>query len=127
MIETARRPSIGAQPDSFFATGGGRDSGFGESLFDEQPSSGPRRVNLKPDDLKNGLAQLVLALVNLLHELLERQALARIEAGRLSESDCERLGTTLMRQAEQIDALREGFGLSREDLNIDLGPLGKLV
>ncbi len=69
----------------------------------------------------------MLALVNLLHELLERQALARIESGRVSEADCERLGLTLMRQSEQIDALREGFGLSREDLKIDLGPLGKLV
>jgi hypothetical protein len=104
------------------------DSGFGETLFGEPPQTkSERRINLKPDDLKNGLAQLVLALVNLLHELLERQALARIESGRLSESDCERLGLTLMRQSEQIDALREGFGLSREDLNIDLGPLGKLV
>jgi hypothetical protein len=105
-----------------------RDRGFGETLFNEPThTKGERRINLKPDDLKNGLAQLVLALVNLLHELLERQALARIDSGRLSESDCERLGLTLMRQSEQIDALREGFGLSREDLNIDLGPLGKLV
>ncbi len=105
-----------------------RDSGFGETLLGDPPDArGERRVNLKPDDLKNGLAQLVLALVNLLHELLERQALARIESGRLSEADCERLGLTLMRQSEQIDALREGFGLSPEDLNIDLGPLGKLA
>jgi len=105
-----------------------RDSGFGETLFgDAPPTGGERRINLKPDDLKNGLAQLVLALVNLLHELLERQALARIESGRLSEPDCERLGMTLMRQSEQIDVLREAFGLSPEDLNIDLGPLGKLV
>jgi hypothetical protein len=104
------------------------DSGFGETLWGDPPQTrSERRINLKPDDLKNGLAQLVLALVNLLHELLERQALARIESGRLSEPDCERLGLTLMRQSEQIDALREGFGLSREDLNIDLGPLGKLV
>ena len=105
-----------------------RDSGFGESLFPDAPVEAPGcRISLKPDDLKNGLAQLVLALVNLLHELLERQALARIESGRLGEEDCERLGLTLMRQSEQIDALRQGFGLSREDLNIDLGPLGKLV
>ena len=125
MINAARRPTdepIGESPSRPF------DSGFGETLFDDPPqTTNQRRINLKPDDLKNGLAQLVLALVNLLHELLERQALARIESGRLSEADCERLGLTLMRQSEQIDALREGFGLSREDLNIDLGPLGKLV
>jgi hypothetical protein len=105
-----------------------RDSGFGETLLGDPPQvRDARRINLKPDDLKNGLAQLVLALVNLLHDLLERQAVARMESGRLSETDCERLGLTLMRQNEQIDALREGFGLSREDLNMDLGPLGKLV
>ena len=125
MINAARRPTaepIRESPSRPF------DSGFGETLLGDPPQTGSaRRINLKPDDLKNGLAQLVLALVNLLHELLERQALARIESGRLSEADCERLGLTLMRQSEQIDALREGFGLSREDLNIDLGPLGKLV
>src|ERR1700683_2530523 len=105
-----------------------RDSGFGETLFDEpSQTKGERRINLKPDDLKNGLAQLVLALVNLLHELLERQALARIESGRLSETGCERLGLNLLRQNQKIAGLREGFGLSREDLNMDLGPLGKLV
>ena len=125
MINAARRPAGQpvCQPLSR-----PRDSGFGETLFNDPPqTAGERRINLKPDDLKNGLAQLVLALVNLLHELLERQALARIDSGRLSESDCERLGMTLMRQSEQIDVLREAFGLSTEDLNLDLGPLGKLV
>jgi hypothetical protein len=125
MINAARRPAGEPILESLPRR---RDSGFGETLLGDPPETrGERRINLKPDDLKNGLAQLVLALVNLLHELLERQALARIESGRLSEPDCERLGLTLMRQSEQIDALREGFGLSREDLNIDLGPLGKLV
>jgi Gas vesicle protein K len=103
-----------------------------------KPSRGPRRVgssvgaarpriNLDPDEVKNGLAQLVLTLVKLLHELMEKQAIRRIESGRLSEAECERLGLTLMRQSEQIDTLREAFGLSPEDLNIDLGPLGKLL
>jgi hypothetical protein len=125
MINAARRP-----PDEPLDESPARplDSGFGETLLGDSPRpKSARRINLKPEELKNGLAQLVLALVNLLHELLERQALARIESGRLSEADCERLGLTLMRQSEQITALREGFGLSPEDLNIDLGPLGKLV
>jgi len=125
MINAARRPADEPICEPLSRP---RDSGFGETLLGDPPQTrGERRINLKPDDLKNGLAQLVLALVNLLHELLERQALARIESGRLSEPDCERLGMTLMRQSEQIDALREAFGLSHEDLNIDLGPLGKLV
>jgi hypothetical protein len=86
----------------------------------------PRRLNVKPDELKNGLGQLVLTLVKLLHELLERQALRRIDSGCLSAAQIERLGTTLMQQAEQIDRLRQSFNLEEEDLNIDLGPLGRL-
>ncbi len=85
------------------------------------------RLNLNPEKVKNGLAQLVLTLVKLLHELLERQAIRRMEAGNLSDEQIERLGVTLMRQAEQIEVLREAFGLSDEDLNLDLGPLGRLV
>jgi len=91
-----------------------------------QAQSG-RRLNLDPDDLKNGLGQLVLTLVKLLHELLERQALQRIEAGSLTEAEIEKLGWTLMRQTQEIDRLRQEFGLEEEDLNLDLGPLGKLL
>jgi Gas vesicle protein K len=86
-----------------------------------------RRLNIDPEQVKNGLAQLALTLVKLLHELMERQAIRRIEAGGLSEAEIDRLGITLMRQGEQIDKLREAFGLSEDDLNLDLGPLGKLL
>ena len=85
------------------------------------------RLNLDPDTAKNGLGQLVLTLVKLLHELLERQAIRRIDAGSLNEAQIERLGLTLMRQAEEIERLRTEFGLDEEDLNLDLGPLGKLL
>jgi len=85
------------------------------------------RLNLKQDDVKNGLGRLVLTLVKLLHELLERQAIHRIESGSLTEAEIERLGITLMRQAEEIDRLREAFNLEDRDLNIDLGPLGRLL
>jgi len=84
------------------------------------------RLNLDPDDQKNGLARLVLTLVKLLHELLERQGLRRIETGTLSEAEIERLGLTLMKQAQELERLRREFGLEEEDLNLDLGPLGKL-
>ena len=84
------------------------------------------RVNIEPDHLKNGLGQLVLTLVKLLHELLERQALRRIDAGSLSEEQIERLGLTLMRQAGEIERLRREFGLEEDELNLDLGPLGRL-
>jgi hypothetical protein len=86
----------------------------------------PRRLDLDPERLKNGLGQLVLTLIKLLHEVLERQALRRIDAGSLTEEQIERLGLTLMRQAEEIDRLRKEFGLEEQDLNLDLGPLGTL-
>ena len=76
--------------------------------------------------LKNGLGQLVLTLVKLLHEVLERQALRRIDAGSLTAEQIENLGLTLMRQAEEIDRLRREFGLEEQDLDLDLGPLGRL-
>ena len=85
------------------------------------------RLNLNPEDGKNGLGRLVLILIKLLHELLERQALRRVDSGSLTENQIERLGITLMRQAQEIERLRKEFGLQEEDLNIDLGPLGKLV
>lgn len=85
-----------------------------------------RRLDLRPEDVRNGLAQLVLTLVKLLHELLERQALRRIEDGSLTEEDIERLGLALMKQTGEIEQLCQLFGLKDEDLNLDLGPLGKL-
>ncbi len=84
------------------------------------------RIALDPENVKNGLGQLVLALVKLLHELLERQAIRRMDSGELGEEEIERLGLTLMRQSEELDRLRREFGLSEEDLNLDLGPLGRL-
>ena len=85
------------------------------------------RLSLDRDKAKNGLGQLVLTLVKLLHELVERQAIRRIEAGSLSDDEIERVGVTLMRQAEEIERMRKEFGLDEEDLNLDLGPLGKLL
>jgi hypothetical protein len=76
---------------------------------------------------KNGLGQLVLTVMKLLHELLKRQALRRIAGGALAPAQIERLGVTLMNQAREIERLREDFGLPEEDLNLDLGPLGKLL
>jgi hypothetical protein len=84
------------------------------------------RLELDPDRLKNGLGQLVLTLIKLLHEVLERQALRRIDGGSLTEEQIENLGLTMMRQAEEIDRLRKEFGLEEKDLDLDLGPLGRL-
>jgi hypothetical protein len=95
------------------------------SIPGQQPRTG--RLNFDVHDAKNGLGQLVLTLVKLLHELLERQAIRQVEAGSLSEQQIERLGLTLMRQAQEIERLRKEFGLEEEDLNLDLGPLGTLL
>lgn len=94
---------------------------------DIKPLRDAPRVDLDADTVGKGLAQLVLTVVRLLHELLERQAIRRIDAGSLSEEDIEALGDTLRRQAEEIKAMAERFGLREEDLNLDLGPLGSVL
>ena len=85
------------------------------------------RIKLDPDNVKNGLGQLVLTIVELLRQLLERQAIRRMEGGSLNETEIEKLGVTFMRLSEEIDRLKGEFGLEDEDLNLDLGPLGKLL
>ena len=86
-----------------------------------------RRLNAEPEKLEKGLAQLVLTIVELLRQLMERQALHRIEGGTLSEEEVERLGQTFMALAQRMDELKEEFGLTDHDLNLDLGPLGNLL
>jgi hypothetical protein len=86
-----------------------------------------RRVNADPESVERGLAQLVLTIVELLRQLMERQALRRIDDGTLSEEQIERLGQTFMKLAERMEELREEFGLDEEDLNLNLGPLGNLL
>jgi hypothetical protein len=87
----------------------------------------PRRVTADPENVERGLAQLVLTLVELLRQLMERQALRRMEAGSLDDDQIERLGQTFMKLAERMDELKAEFGLRDEDLNLDLGPLGSLL
>ena len=86
-----------------------------------------RRLNADPESLERGLAQLVLTLVELLRQLMERQALRRIDSGGLTDDQEERLGRTFMELDRRMAELREEFGLTEEDLNLDLGPLGRLL
>jgi hypothetical protein len=86
-----------------------------------------RRVNADPESVERGLAQLVLTVVELLRELMERQALRRVDGGTLSDEQIERLGTTFMELDRRMAELRDVFGLTEEDLNLDLGPLGRLL
>jgi hypothetical protein len=85
------------------------------------------RVEADPDNVERGLAQLVLTLVELLRQLMERQALRRVEAGNLDDETIERLGQTLMALESRMEELKDIFGLKDEDLNLDLGPLGRLL
>jgi hypothetical protein len=87
----------------------------------------PRRIDAEPETVGRDLGRLVLTIVELLRQLMERQALRRIEVGDLSEETVERLGLGLMHLEEAVAELREHFGLRPEDLNLDLGPLGPLL
>jgi len=87
----------------------------------------PRRLDADPETVERGLAQLVLTLVELLRQLMERQALRRMEQGTLDDEEIERLGVTFMRLAERMEELKAEFGLRDDDLNLNLGPLGDLL
>jgi hypothetical protein len=86
-----------------------------------------RRLDADPENVERGLAQLVLTVVELLRQLVERQALRRVEGGGLDDETVERLGRTLMALEARMQDLKEAFELDDEDLNLDLGPLGRLL
>ncbi|MFD9887190.1 gas vesicle protein K [Streptomyces alboflavus] len=85
------------------------------------------RMDLEPDTVERDLVALVLTVVELLRELMERQAVRRFESGELTEEQEERVGMTLMLLEDRMTRLRERYGLRPEDLNLDLGPLGPLL
>ena len=92
----------------------------------EETTSAPARIELSPDNIEQGLAKLVLTLIDFLRQLLERQAIRRMEGGALSDQEIEQMGEALMKLEAKIEELAEQFGLSPADLNIDLGPLSRL-
>jgi len=87
----------------------------------------PPRWNADPDDVRRSVAKLVLTLVEAIRQLLERQAIRRMENGTLSEAETEAIGLALMRLEEAVREIAAQFGLAPDDLNLDLGPIGKLV
>ena len=99
-----------------------------ESLRAElQRQSNAPRWNADPQDVQRSVAQLVLTLVEFLRQLLERQAIRRMERDSLTAQETEDIGLALMRLEETVRELADRFGLQPEDLNLDLGPLGKLL
>jgi hypothetical protein len=87
----------------------------------------PERVDVDPDAVENGLAKLVLTLVEFLRQLLERQAVRRMEGGTLSDDEVERMGLALMRLQEKVHEMARTFGIDPSELNLEVGPLGRLV
>lgn len=85
-----------------------------------------QRIDCTPENIEQGLARLVLSLIDLLRRLLERQAIRRMEGGTLNDTQIEEMGLALMKLEQKIRELAEHFGLRPEDLNLDLGPLGNL-
>jgi hypothetical protein len=87
----------------------------------------PDRVNVDPEGVEQGLAKLVLTLVEFLRQLLERQAIRRMDGGTLTDDEIERVGVALMRLEAKVREMAEAFGLDPDDLNLGLGPIGKLL
>lgn len=90
-------------------------------------SASPLRWNADPDDVQRSVAQLVLTLVEFIRQLLERQAIRRMEAGTLTDQQTEDIGRSLMKLEETVVDIAAKFGILPEDLNLDLGPVGKLM
>ena len=86
----------------------------------------PERINADPEHVEQGLARLVLTVIELLRQVLEHQAVRRMDGGSLTDAEIERLGLALLKLNTRMDELKRIFGLTDEDLNIDLGPLGRL-
>jgi hypothetical protein len=87
----------------------------------------PHHINADPEGVERGLAKLVLTVVELVRQLMERQALHRMEGGSLNDDEIERLGQTFMKLDTRMDELKVVFGLEDEELNLHLGPLGDLL
>ncbi len=97
-----------------------------ETKLAEIASALPDRINADPERVEQGLARLVLTLIEVVRKVLEHQAVRRMDGGGLSDEEIERLGLALLKLDERMGQLKEVFGLSDEDLQIDLGPLGRL-
>ena len=87
----------------------------------------PPRWNANPDDVRRSVVKLVLTLIEFVRQLLERQAIRRMEAGTLTDEETESVGLALMRLQETITDLAKQFDISPDELNLDLGPVGKLM
>jgi len=125
----SRRPAIspsGSTMESQVVESLDAPKGARMAPLEEVAEALPPRLNTDPDKIENGLAKLVLTLIEVLRKVLEHQAVRRMEGGHLSDEEVERLGVALLRLNDRMQDMKGTFGLTDEDLQIDLGPLGKL-
>ena len=87
----------------------------------------PSRIDVRPDDVQQGLARLVLTLIEFIRRLLERQAIRRMDHDNLTDAEIENMGLALMQLEEQIQVMKVQFGLGDDELTLNLGPLGDLM
>ena len=87
----------------------------------------PERIETDAESVERDLLKLVLTIVELIRQLMERQAIRRVDEGDLSEEQVDALGHALWRLEQAMDDLKERYGLTTAELNIDLGPLGPLL
>ena len=121
-----RRQSLGAKAGGLTITEVAELEDLRREL-ERATGKSPLRWNADPDDVQRSVAQLVLTLVEFVRKLLERQAIRRMEAGTLTDRQTEDIGRALMQLEATVRDLAARFGISVEDLNLDLGPAGKLI
>jgi len=129
-----RRPRSGSPPAKVVAQTGSltvtevdRLDDLRKELERTAAKAAPLRWNADPDDVQRSVAQLVLTLVEFIRQLLERQAIRRMDAGTLTDEQTEDVGRALMKLEETVRDIAEKFGIPPQDLNLDLGPVGKLL
>ena len=113
------------QEDSHLETLTGQNTGSDKT--DTLTTSPASRIDCSPENIEQGLAKLVLGLIEMIRQLLERQAIRRMQGGSLSDQQVEEMGEALMKLESKIHELADHFGLKPADLNLDLGPLGNLL
>jgi hypothetical protein len=125
-IEGARAPSSGSTMESQVVESLPAPKDAQIAPLEAVAPGLPPRLNTDPDKVENGLAKLVLTLIEVLRKVLEHQAVRRMEGGHLSDAEIEKLGIALLRLNDRMQEMKGIFGLTDDDLQIDLGPLGTL-
>lgn len=122
-MNEGRQPPGGRAPARESSSGEAGSSPASAMAVDALSRALPERIDADPEKVEQGLARLVLTLVELLRRVLEHQAVRRMDGGSLSDEEIEKLGLALLRLSDRMEELKATFGLTDEDLSIDLGPI----